>query len=67
MSLNKNFEVVETISSWKHRGLLDYEFGGKCIRADSETDQTHGFFLVKFERIDQAMLALRNFLDSDSD
>lgn len=48
-SISERFELVAVLPEWKHRGLSDYEFGEKCLRADPQTDLTNGFFVTMFQ------------------
>lgn len=46
----QEFELIDPLPAWKHRGSSDYEFGELCLRADAETDLTNGFFVALFQR-----------------
>uniref|UniRef100_A0A7E4V855 SAM_MT_RSMB_NOP domain-containing protein n=1 Tax=Panagrellus redivivus TaxID=6233 RepID=A0A7E4V855_PANRE len=45
-----NFQLVDPLSSWTHRGNDRYDFGDKVLRADPATDLTNGFFVALFAR-----------------
>jgi len=48
-----NFELVDPLPSWKHRGIVKGEFkdvGNLCLRASYEEDLTNGFFVAVFQR-----------------
>ncbi len=49
--VGNNFQLVDALPEWKHRGRKDYVFGHKCLRANPEKDLTNGFFVAVFERI----------------
>ena len=45
------WQVVRSIlPQWTRRGISGYAFSQDVIRADPKEDQTHGFFVVLFER-----------------
>lgn len=48
--ISEYYCLIEPLSSWKHRGIGNYSFSKLCLRADSETDLTNGFFVALFER-----------------
>lgn len=45
-----DFELVEALPSWSHRGLPLFPKATYCLRCSSETDMTHGFFVAVFQR-----------------
>jgi len=45
-----NYCVVNALPNWITRGVGDYEFASKCIRSDSETSLTNGFFVCVLEK-----------------
>jgi hypothetical protein len=45
-----DFELVEALPSWSHRGLPLFANATYCLRCSSETDMTHGFFVAVFQR-----------------
>jgi len=50
---NPDWECVECLPQWPHRGLEDDEFkdfASKVVRATYEKDTTNGFFVARFEK-----------------
>ena len=45
-----DFELVEALPSWSHRGLPLFPNATHCLRCSSEKDMTHGFFVAVFQR-----------------
>jgi 16S rRNA C967 or C1407 C5-methylase (RsmB/RsmF family) len=43
------FELAEPNIKWKTRGVGDYDFASKCLRANPEKTLTNGFFLAIFQ------------------
>lgn len=48
--LSHNYSVVNVLPNWTTRGVGDYEFAHKCIRSDSQTSLTNGFFVCVLEK-----------------
>ncbi|KAG1683057.1 putative 28S rRNA (cytosine-C(5))-methyltransferase [Nymphon striatum] len=46
----KEFKVVKIFKDWPTRGSSDFKIGHKCIRANSDSDLTNGFFVAMFKR-----------------
>lgn len=49
-AISEYYHLCEPLSNWKHRGVGDYAFSKLCLRADSTTDLTNGFFVALFEK-----------------
>jgi putative methyltransferase len=49
--ITSKFELVSILPNWEHRGMKEYDFGMKCVRANPETDLTNGFFVALFQRL----------------
>ncbi|CEF61738.1 Putative methyltransferase NSUN5 [Strongyloides ratti] len=50
-NIKSKFQLINILPEWKKRGNDKYEFGFKCLRCDSLTSKTNGFFIAVFERI----------------
>jgi 16S rRNA C967 or C1407 C5-methylase (RsmB/RsmF family) len=51
--ISSEFELVEALPAWKHRGEMEGNFadiGYKCLRASPEMDLTNGFFVALFQK-----------------
>ncbi len=45
-----NYTVVNALPHWATRGIGDYEFASKCIRSDSQSSLTNGFFVCVLQK-----------------
>jgi putative methyltransferase len=49
-AIDEKFRLIDPLSCWSHRGLENYHFGSKVIRAEPERDLTNGFFVALFQK-----------------
>jgi putative methyltransferase len=48
--IDEKFRLIDPLSCWTSRGLEQYHFGSKVIRAEPEKDLTNGFFVALFQK-----------------
>ena len=49
------YQVIDPMPSWPSRGIGDYEFSSRCLRADQDSTLTSGFFCCVLQRKESAV------------